>query len=103
VGLYEVERRYQQRVVIGIDLDVVDGYNGSSERLKDVLDYAAVVADVERIVDSRHFSLIETLAEQIATSCLADARVRRASITVEKPDIMPNCRSVGIRIERRAA
>jgi dihydroneopterin aldolase len=100
VGLYEMEKRHLQRIVVSLDLDVVDTYDGVSERLADVLDYAAVVRQVERIVASRHFSLIETLAEEIAGACLADSRVRHAAITIEKPDILRHCRSVGIRIER---
>jgi dihydroneopterin aldolase len=100
VGVFEVEKRYEQRVVVNIDLAVTDTYDGRSERLADVLDYGAVVSEVERIVAARHFALIETLAERIADACLADPRVRSASVRIEKPDIMPNCRSVGIEIRR---
>ncbi len=100
VGIYEVEKRYEQRIVISVDLDVVDDYDGISDRLDAVVDYGRVVAAVRALVESRHFQLIETLAERIAESCLADARVLVARITIEKPDILPACRSVGIAIER---
>ena len=65
-----------------------------------VVDYGHVVAAVRALVESAHFHLIETLAERIAESCLADVRVHVARITIEKPDILPGCRSVGIAIER---
>jgi 7,8-dihydroneopterin aldolase/epimerase/oxygenase len=100
VGVFEVEHRYEQRVVIGLDLTVKDNYDGVSEKLAEVLDYSVVVADVEQVVQSRHFKLIETLAERIAEVCLKDPRVISVRVTVEKPDIMPSCRSVGIEIER---
>jgi dihydroneopterin aldolase len=100
VGIFEIEKRYQQRVLVSLDLDVVDGYDGRSDRLEDVFDYGAVVVAVRAIVDSDHFHLIETLAERIAQSCLSDARVKRVRVAVEKPDIIPGCRSVGIAIER---
>lgn len=103
VGIFEVEKRYQQRIVVSVDLDVRDDYDGQSDRLDAVVDYGRVVAAIRSIVDSRHFNLIETLAERIAESCLADARVLGAKITVEKPDILPGCRTVGIAIERRRA
>jgi dihydroneopterin aldolase len=101
VGIFEVEKRYMQRIVVNVDLDVLDRYDGHSDRLTDVVDYGAVVDDVRRIVESRHFNLIETLAERIAEACLVDARVAKARVGIEKPDILPGCRSVGIAIERR--
>lgn len=101
VGVFEVEHRYEQRIVIDLDLAVTDDYDGLSERLADVLDYAHLVSEVEKVVQSRHFKLIETLAERIAEVCLADSRVASARISVAKPDILPSCRSVGIEIERR--
>jgi 7,8-dihydroneopterin aldolase/epimerase/oxygenase len=101
VGVYEVEQRYEQRIIVSVDLDVRDNYDGVSEKLIDVLDYSVVVRDVELLIQSRHFKLIETMAEHIATVCLADRRVLSAKIIVIKPDIMPSCRAVGIEIERR--
>ena len=100
VGIFEVEKRYEQRIVVSVDLDVSDDYDGVSDRLEHVYDYAKVVAAVRSLVESRHYQLIETLAERIAAACLADRRVEKARILVEKPDIMPGCRSVGIAIER---
>jgi 7,8-dihydroneopterin aldolase/epimerase/oxygenase len=100
VGIFEVEKRYEQRIVVSIDLDVVDTYDGLSEQITDVLDYSRVVHGVEQLVQSTHFKLIETLAERIAAQCLADIRVLAATVRIEKPDIMPGCRSVGIEIKR---
>jgi dihydroneopterin aldolase len=101
VGIFEVEKRYQQRVIISVDLDVVDDYDGVTDRLDAVVDYARIVSAVRTIVDGGHFHLIETMAERIAEACLDDVRVLKARISIEKPDILPGCRSVGIAIERR--
>jgi dihydroneopterin aldolase len=101
VGVYEVEKRYQQRLVVSLDLWVIDDYDGHSDALADVLDYAAVVNGVREIVETGHTHLIETLAERIATACLADPRVSTVVVRLEKPDIVPGCRSVGIEIVRQ--
>jgi 7,8-dihydroneopterin aldolase/epimerase/oxygenase len=100
VGVYEVEMRYEQRIIVSVELSVRDDYDGVSERLADVLDYSAIVRDLELLVQSRHFKLIETMAEAMATSCLSDARVISVRVSVIKPDIMPSCKAVGIEIER---
>ena len=103
VGIFEVEKRYEQRIVVSVDLDVADDYDGASDRLESVVDYGRIVAAVRALVESRHFHLIETLAERIAEACFTDPRVHAARITIEKPDILPGCRSVGIAIERTRA
>ncbi len=102
VGIFEVEKRYQQRIIVNVELDVVDDYDGVSDRLDDVVDYGRIVAAIRAITDTRHFNLIETLAERIAEACVADRRVKSARIAIEKPDVLPGCRSVGIAIERSA-
>ena len=100
VGIFEVEHRYEQRIVVSLELDVNDTYDGHSEKITDVLDYSRVVSDTEQLIQSGHFKLIETLAERIAEQCLRDDRVTAITVRIEKPDIMPNCRSVGIEIHR---
>jgi dihydroneopterin aldolase len=100
VGLLEYEKRYEQRIVVSVDLSVRDDYDGVSDRLADVLDYSKAADDIARLVQSEHVNLIETLAERIAKQCLADERVERVRVRIEKPDVLPSCRSVGIEIER---
>jgi dihydroneopterin aldolase len=100
VGVFEMEKRYEQRLVVSLDLSVIDDYDGRSDALSAVLDYGAVVAGVRAIVETGHTNLIETLAERIAEAALADPRVVSAVVRLEKPDIVPGCRSVGIEITR---
>jgi len=100
VGVFEHEKRYEQRIVVSLELDVEDEYDGRSDRLEHVLDYAAIVEGTVRLVQAEHVHLIETLAERIAGLCLDDARVVAVKVKVEKPDVLPQVRSVGIEIER---
>jgi 7,8-dihydroneopterin aldolase/epimerase/oxygenase len=100
IGVYEHEKRYEQRIVVSLDLDVRDDYDGHSDSIHDVYDYDHAIATVRAAVDAGHTNLIETLAERIAEGCLAHGHVLRVRVTIEKPDILPSCRAVGIRIER---
>jgi len=52
------------------------------------------------ITEESHINLVETLAERIAGLCLADARVARVRVCVEKLDIYEEAASVGVEIER---
>ena len=106
LGVYPREEAAAQRVVIGIELLVVDDAAPAGvgpDRLERVVDYAAVAERARSVATSGHTRLAETLAERIAMACLEDARVESARVTVEKPDIMPHVGSVGVSVERRRA
>ena len=103
VGVYELEKRYEQRLIVSVDLLVIDDYDGQSDNLSAVLDYGSIISGIRAIVESDHTNLLETLAERIARRCLGDVRVVRAVVRLEKPDIVPGCRTVGIEITRDRA
>jgi dihydroneopterin aldolase len=108
IGVHGHEQGRRQRVRINLDLGVEEdgalacaGPADPHELLSRVVDYAAVVEAVRRIIGSGHVALVETLAERIASACLADRRVRLARVRVEKLDAIDGAESVGIEIERR--
>jgi dihydroneopterin aldolase len=100
LGIYEQEKLAPQRVIINIDLSVVEGATAVADDISNVVSYEIVVKKVDAIIAQGHVNLVETLAELIAAACLRDKRVVAARVRIEKPDIIPNARSVGIEIER---
>jgi 7,8-dihydroneopterin aldolase/epimerase/oxygenase len=100
VGVYEHERRARQPLVVSLGLIVIDDYDGRSDRLGDVYDYDLAIEAIRLSVENGHINLLETLAERIAEACLADTRVLSVDVRIEKPAVLPACRSVGIEIRR---
>lgn len=98
IGIYDQEKVKPQRIVVNIDLSVKEG--AGDDDISHVVSYEIVVKKVEAIIAEGHVNLVETLCEKIAASCLTDKRVVAARVRVEKPDIIPNARSVGVEIER---
>jgi dihydroneopterin aldolase len=113
VGVHGFEHDAPQRIRVNVDLAVEDdGAQAMSrgahtikatgrDELSRVVDYEAVADRVRAIVAAGHVSLIETLAERLAETCLADPRVHLARVRVEKLDIFADTASVGVEIERR--
>lgn len=90
VGVYDHEKVTPQRVRLNLDMEVVgSGVTGEHG-----------AAAIRAVVGSGHITLIETMAEHIATRCLEDARVRHVTVRVEKLDVFPDAVSVGVEIER---
>ena len=101
IGVYAHEHTAKQRVRINVDLGVDDTAEAiGPDELPRVVDYEKVANAVRAIVAAGHVRLVETLAERIATACLADKRVRLAKIRVEKLDIFTDAASAGVEIER---
>jgi 7,8-dihydroneopterin aldolase/epimerase/oxygenase len=101
IGIYDQEKARPQRIIVNIDLSVEEG--SGDDDISHVVSYEVVVKKVEAILAAGHINLVETLCENIAQSCLKDKRVIAARVRVEKPDIIPNARSVGVEIERSRA
>ncbi len=100
IGIYATEKVKPQRIVVNIDLSVHEGEGPNDDDIGHVVSYEIVVTKVEAILAEGHINLVETLCEKIAAACLKDRRVVAARVRVEKPDIIPNARSVGVEIER---
>lgn len=99
IGIYENEKTKPQRIIVNIDLSVREAETMDDE-ISHVVSYEIIAKKVEAILAEGHVNLVETLCEKIAQACLRDKRVMAARVRVEKPDIIPNARSVGVEIER---
>jgi len=101
IGIHDAEKIKPQRIVVNIDLSVQEGSTGPlPDDISHVVSYEIIVKKCEAIVADGHVNLVETLAEKFADACLKDKRVVAARVRIEKPDIIPNARSVGVEIER---
>jgi dihydroneopterin aldolase len=102
IGIHHHEQDAKQRVRINIDLTVRD-LVPVEDSIANVIDYDHLIAGIEAIVESGHINLVETLADLIGDFCMADRRVTRARIKVEKLDALAQAASAGIEIERHAS
>ena len=100
IGINEEERRNRQDVLINITLDADTRSAGNSDDIADAVNYRTITKKVIQLVESSQFFLVEKMAAEIAAICLADVRVERARVSVEKPGALRFARSVGVTIER---
>ncbi len=107
IGVHPHEHAATQRVRINLDMTIEDQQGNLSrpavgrDDLSRVVDYEAIVNRVRAIVAAGHVQLVETLAERLAETALADARVASARVRVEKLDVFADAASAGVEIERR--
>ncbi len=99
-GIYDFEKKAAQRVIINIEIDVLTNRNRQLSNIADVLSYEIICNEVIEICKERHYDLIETLAEDICTSCLKHQQAKSITLSIDKPDIIKNTKTVGIHIKR---
>lgn len=100
IGIYPEERREKQDVIINVVLETDLAPAAASDQLADTLDYKALKKKILALVETSSFNLIETLADRIAQLALEDARVQRATVTVDKPGALRFARSVAVEVTR---
>ena len=99
IGVNEEERTKKQDVIINITLDT-DHSKAASDDIADTVDYKALTKKIIKLVEKSNFFLVEKLALEISNLCLADTRVTRAVVTVEKPGALRFARTVGVTVDR---
>ena len=100
IGVYEWEKRVPQTLQLDLEIALPNSRAGQSDDIADALDYAAVVRHIQSVLNSRHFNLLETLAEHIAQILLTDFNAPWVKVSVAKLNAIRGSRMVGINIER---
>jgi len=96
IGVYRHEIGRVQPLVVDVELDVP---TAGAERLSETLNYETILQAARTIAGAGHIELVETFAERLARACLADARVTRARVRVEKPlALAPDAVAAGVEI-----
>ena len=84
-GVFDHEREAGQDFIVDVALDVPIAEAAATDDLERTVDYGALADTLADIVSGEPCNLIETLAERLAAACPEDERVRRATVTVHKP------------------
>jgi dihydroneopterin aldolase len=98
IGIRAEERHRKQRVRVSVDLIAADPFPGEDRRR--IINYEKIVAGIREVAGAEHIDLCEGFAERVCTVCLADPRVARVRVWIEKLDVFPDAEGVGAIIER---
>ena len=98
VGTLPAERVRRRRVVLNLVLACDLSRAGTSDDLRQTVDYGAVCRRVTEVVRGSRFLLIERLAQEVAKTCRAFPGVASVTVTLDKPGAVKGCRSVAVEI-----
>jgi len=99
IGVHDFEKRGEQRVLINVDLYIPLAVSTpKDDDLAEVLDYDFMRRTIGQRVKQGHVHLQETLCDDVLALMLAHPLVRAAKVSTEKPDVYPDCDSVGCEV-----
>ena len=100
IGVYEREKLVPQTLQIDLEIALPNSHACQSDDIADALDYSRIIAHIQEVLQSRHFNLLEAMAEHIAKILLDDFRAPWVKVSVCKLQVIRGCKLVGISIER---
>jgi dihydroneopterin aldolase len=99
IGVHEFEKKGEQRVLINVDLFIpLSLSTPKGDHLHEVVDYDFMRDTIARRMAMGHIHLQETLCDDVAREMLAHPKVRAVRVSTEKPDVYPDCESVGVEV-----
>jgi dihydroneopterin aldolase len=100
MGVHDHEKQARQRIIVNVDLYIDPDGRIRHDTIRETVDYDFVRQTIMDIAESGHFHLQETFCERILDVCLDKSGVLAARVSSEKPDVYPDCESVGFEIFR---
>lgn len=94
IGVLPEEKTSKQRVIIDLEISLEPKSNYGDD-IANTVSYADVIDGVEKLAASKHFCLVETLAEEIVTECFKKPLVNKVTVSIKKPDIIKQAKAVG--------
>jgi 7,8-dihydroneopterin aldolase/epimerase/oxygenase len=99
IGVHAFEKTGEQRVLINVDLYIPMALSTpKADELDEVVDYDFIRRTIGERVARGHIHLQETLCDDVLALMLAHPKVRAARVSTEKPDVYPDCESVGCEV-----
>jgi dihydroneopterin aldolase len=99
IGVHDFEKKGEQRVLFNVDLFIPMAESTPlNDQLEEVVDYDFMRETIAQRMAKGHIQLQETLCDDIARAMLLHPKVKAVRVSTEKPDVYPDCESVGVEV-----
>ncbi len=98
MGIHDFEKKARQRIMVNVDLYLEPDARIKRDHISETVDYDFLRREIAALAESGHFHLQETFCERILAICLAKPGVVAVRVSSEKPDVYPDCESIGFEI-----
>tara|TARA_B100000780_G_C21049873_1_gene421579 strand:+ start:645 stop:1052 length:408 start_codon:yes stop_codon:yes gene_type:complete len=101
VGIHDFEKVKKQEVKFNIIIDINPSLFPIENKLNSIVNYETIVKTVTKITKTKHYELLETLADDIFYELFMNINILKIKLKIEKTQIIKNTSSVGIEIIKK--
>ena len=101
LGYYDFEKEKPQKVKFSLEIDYEDKKPTNDKDIKSIVNYGQVVKLIRKLTKNKHYNFLETLAEDTFDVLFKDKRIGKITLKIEKLEILKDCSSVGIQINKK--
>ncbi|OGI10787.1 MAG: dihydroneopterin aldolase [Candidatus Melainabacteria bacterium RIFCSPLOWO2_02_FULL_35_15] len=103
IGIASEEKKMGQQLIVDVTVEIDSEKVSKTDSVSDTVSYVDVYDIVQKVGQSQSFSVIEFLAEKIASDILQLSLIISAKVKVHKPHIPYKCfrGNVSVEVERR--
>ena len=98
IGIHKHERNNKQKIIFNIVVDVKQNTVADENNLSSIVDYEKITNKLENLAKEKNYNFLESLAEDSFNEIFQDKRIDSIKIRIEKPDAIPNAKSVGVEV-----
>ena len=100
IGINPDERVNRQDILVNVVLWADTTRAAASDDIEDAVNYKTITKRIIAHLEEGEPMLVERAVQEVADICLADERIEKVEVTLEKPGALRFARSVGISIIR---
>ena len=98
IGVKPDERLTPQQIIIDLELNLDLSLAGSSDDIKDTVDYDSLAQEITQFVEKSQFNLIEKLAFETAQLAKDISNCDGVTVTIKKPSALKNAEYTAVSV-----
>ena len=101
IGYHSFEKINKQNVKFNIELDYTNQKPHNDKDIKSIVNYERIAKIIKNLTKSKHYNLLESLAEDVFDKLFKDERINKIKLKIEKLNAIKETVSVGIEITKK--
>ena len=98
IGIHKHEKIKKQKIKFNVVLGVDQRTIPNERNQKSIVNYEKITNKLEKLVKSKKYNFLESLAEDSFEEIFEDKRINSVTIKIEKPEAIKNTESVGVEV-----
>jgi dihydroneopterin aldolase len=100
VGILPQEQGRKTPVIVNAVIELDPKRRWGRDKIEETVSYADIADIVKKVSALQHYNLLEVFLETVADELLADKKIIAVELSAEKPRIIKDTESAGVRISR---